>query len=196
MTFLTPRIAKAAAIILFIGILIQVLYDPISSAKHSLEVSGVRTELPQARAKWEAFGITDYRFDIQGNARSICQPSAIIEVKNDVIVKVETRDFSSKNSRAQLLPPEKWADPGWGDEVFLCNYARFTMTQIFDLLDNTLQNYPSSVMRAEFDPEYGFLADFSYGIHVGYGLLKPQVGDCCNILSIKNFQPLVHPRKP
>jgi len=190
MTFSRPRIAKLIGVVLLIGILIQILYDPISSAKHSLKVFNVRNQLPRARAKWEALGITDYTFEIQGNGRTICEPSAIIEVKNDMVVRVETRDFSSRNSPSLLLSPEKWADPGWGDEVFLCNYAHFTMTQIFDLLDSTLQDFPSSIMRADFDPEYGFLTDFSFGIYVGYGLLRSQISDCCNVFSIKNFQPI------
>lgn len=181
---------KTSIMVLFIGILIQALYDPISSVKHTLKFFSVRNQLPQARTKWESFGITDYIFEIQGDGRSICQPSAIIEVKNDLVIKVETKDFSISNSPRQLLSLEKWADPGWGDEVFLCNYNHFTMTRFFDLLDDTLQNFPSSVMRADFDPQYGFLSDFSFGIYVGYGLLRPQISDCCNVFSIKNFKPV------
>jgi Family of unknown function (DUF6174) len=184
------RIIKTTALILLIGILIQVLYDPISVAKHALNVSRVQDQFPKERAKWEAHGIKDYTFEIQGNGRSICQPSAIIEVKNDQVIKVETKDFSKKDSTPQLLPPEKWADPGWGDEVFLCDYYHFTITKIFDLLDSTLQDFPSSITQADFDPEYGFLRDFNFGIYVGYGLLRPQISDCCNIFSIKKFQPL------
>lgn len=197
MTFLKLQTAKTAVIIiLLLGVIIQVLYNPISSAKHSLTISRVRAELPQARVKWDAQGITDYTFEIQGDARSICQPSAVIEVRNNVVVKVETKDFASDDSLAQLLPPEKWADPDWGEEVFLCSYVHFTMPQIFDLLEETLQNYPSSVMQADFDPDYGFLTNFSYGIYVGYGLLRPQISECCNVLSIKNFQPMVDQRTP
>lgn len=138
--------------ILFIGILIQVLYDPISSARHSLMVSNVRTELPAARAKWESLGITDYTFEIQGDARSICQPSAMIEVRNNSVVKVEAKDFTTTDSPAQILPPDRWADPDWGEEVFLCSYFHFTMPQILDQVEETLRNYPSSIMHADFDP--------------------------------------------
>jgi hypothetical protein len=189
-------LVRAAGVILVFGIIIQVLYDPISSAKHSLKVYGVQHQFPLARAKWQAQGITNYTFEIQGNDRSICTPSAIIEVKNDVVVRVETKDPSSKNSPAQLLSPQKWYDEGWGDEVFLCNYGHFTMTQIFDLLDSILQDYPSSIMQADFDPKYGFLTKFSYGIYVGYGLLKPQISNCCNVLSVNNFQPQGSQAKP
>ena len=185
------RTTKLAGIILLLGILIEVLYDPISSAKHTLNVSRVQNQLPQERAKWEASGIKDYTFEIKGNGRSICKPSAVIEVKNDIVVKVVTKD-----SPTQALSPDKWADEGWGDEVFLCNYAHFTMTHIFDLVDSTLEDFPSSIMQADFDPQYGFLTDFSFGIYVGYGLLRPQVSDCCNVLTIKNFRPIIKKGTP
>jgi hypothetical protein len=191
-----PLIITVGIVILLFGLVIQVLYDPVSSARHALMVSNVRAELPQARAKWDAAGITDYTFEIQGDARSICQPSAIIEVRNNIVVKVETKDFTSADSPAQILPPDRWADPDWGEEVFLCSYFHFTMPQVFDLVEQTLQSYPSSIMQAEFDPEYGFVSGFRFGIYVGYGLLKPRLSDCCNDLVIKNFQPLTDSPPP
>ena len=184
------RVFKWGGVVLFIGILIQVLYDPISSVRHSLLVSNVRSELPQARSKWDSLGISDYTFEIRGVAPLICRPSAIIEVRNGVVVKVVTKDFLSDVSPAQVLPPEKWSDPDWGEEVFLCSYYHFTMPQIFDLIEKTLQNFPSSIMQADFDLEYGYVSDFNYGLYVGYGLLKPRVSECCYDLSISNFQPL------
>lgn len=186
------RIIKAASIILLIGILIQVLYDPYSSAKHSLEVSNVLKEFPQARAKWETLGITNYTFEIQGNTPDICQPSAIIEVKNNEVVKVETKDFASANSPAQILSPYQWADPDWGDEVFLCNYYHFNMTRIFDLLEEFTRSDPSTILQVNFDPNYGFITDFKYGLYLGHGLLNPHISNCCSNFSIKNFQPANH----
>ena len=186
-------IGTISIFLLFVGILIQVLYDPISSVRHSLMVSNVRVELPQARAKWDAAGITDYTFEIQGDARSICQPSAMIEVMNNSVVKVEAKDFMSDDSPVQLLPPEQWADPDWGEEVFLCSYFHFTMPQFFELVEQTLQSYPTSIMQAEFDEEHGFVSDFSFGIYVGYGLLRPGISNCCNEFQIRNFQVLTDP---
>jgi hypothetical protein len=185
MKFSTSYNIKMTGILLVVGILIEVLYDPISSAKHSLNIMGLQKQLPLARAQWEALGIRDYTFEIEGNGRSICEPSAVIEVRNDAVVRVQTKD-----APARSLPPEKWSDPGWGDEVFLCNYNHFTMTRFFDLVDNTLQDFPSSILQADFDPQYGFLTDFNFGIYVGYGLLRPQISDCCNIFRIRNFKPI------
>ena len=174
-------------VILLVGL--RILYDPISSAKHALMVSRVRAELPQAHAKWDTNGITDYFFEIIGDARSICKPSAIVEVRSGEVVKVETKNFT-EDSASQLLSMDKWADPDWGEEVFLCSYFHFTMPQFFDLVDETLQNYPSSIMQAEFDPQHGFVSRFKFGIYVGYGLARPRLSNCCNEFEIRNFQVL------
>ena len=185
-----PGIVKWVGSILFVGILIQILVDPISSVRHSLLISNVRTELPAARAKWDSLGITDYTFEIEGDARSICRPSASVEVRNDEVVNVETKDFALNDAPAQFLPQDQWADPDWGEEVFLCSYFHFTMPQIFSLVEVTLQNFPASIVQAEFDPEYGYVTEFSYGIYAGYGALSPHIEDCCNNFIIRNFQPV------
>ena len=183
MTSSKIRLITASGIVILL-ILTQVFYDPISSVKHALTISSIRNQLPQARAKWEKFEITGYTFEIIGDARSICQPSARIEVENDVVIKVELL-----NTNSQILPPDQWADPDWGNEVFLCNYHHFTMPQIFELVEQTLQNFPSSILQADFDSEYGFVTSFEYGIYVGYGLARPKISNCCNIFRIQNFQP-------
>jgi hypothetical protein len=184
-----PKTYFAITIGIVLLLLIQILYDPISSAKHSLTIASVREQLPQARVTWESMGITDYTFEIIGDARSICQPSARIKVQNDVVVKVEMMDLTSVNPTPKILPTDQWADPDWGSEVFLCNYNHFTIPQIFELVEQTLKNFPSSILQADFDTEYGFIASFEYGIYIGYGLARPQISDCCNTFRIQNFQP-------
>jgi len=177
-------------VILLVGL--RILYDPISSAKHALTVSRVRAEFPQAHAKWDTNGVTDYSFELIGDARSICKPSAIVEVRSGEVVKVETKNFT-EDSASQLLSMDQWADPDWGEEVFLCSYFHFTMLQFFDLVDETLRNYPSSIMQVEFDPKYGFVSHFKFGIYVGYGLARPRLSNCCNEFEIRNFQVLTNP---
>jgi hypothetical protein len=186
MNFSKIRIPMLMGVILLIAIIIQVLYDPVASVKHMLMVSNVRAELPQARAQWDALEITNYTFEIQGDGRSICKPYATIEVREGVVVKVETKD------PVGILSPEYWADPSWGEEVFLCSYFHYTMPQIYDLVAQTLRNFPSSIMDADFDPRYGFVARFRFGIYVGYGMLRPEIGQCCNDFRITNFQPLTN----
>jgi hypothetical protein len=175
---------KYFAILIAVLLVVQVLYDPISSVKHALTISSIRDQLPQAQAKWEKLEITDYTFEIIGDARSICQLSARIEVQDAKVVKVETL-----GANPQILPPNQWTDPDWGHEVFLCNYNHFTMLQIFEQMEQTLQSFPSSILHADFDAEYGFVTSFEYGIYVGYGLARPQISHCCNFFRIQNFQP-------
>jgi len=158
-----------------------------------LTVSRTRTELPEARAKWDASGITDYTFEIVGNARSICRPSAIVEVRSGEVVKVETKDFAQADSPAISLPSDKWADPDWGEEAFLCNYYRFTMPEFLNIVEETLQSYPEAITQAEFDPTYGFPSKFRFGIYVGYGLARPKLDNCCNEYEIQNFRVLTAP---
>lgn len=181
MTTSKTRLIITAGIIVLL--LTQILYDPISSAKHAVTVASVRSQLPQAQAKWDASEISGYTFEIIGDGRSICQPSARIEVQDDKVVKVETLDSTPK-----ILPPDQWIDPDWENEIFLCNYRNFTITKIFDLVELTLQNFPSSILQAGFDPKYGYVTSFEYGIYVGYGLARPKLSNCCNVFKIQNFQ--------
>ena len=64
--------------LLLLLVLVQVLYDPLSSGRHALQVLSVRNEFSEARDRWETIGITDYIFEIHGSTPSICQPSAIV----------------------------------------------------------------------------------------------------------------------
>jgi len=173
-------------ILLLIGILIHVLFDPISSVKHNLEILRVHNKSPNAREKWDAQKIANYRFEIQGAVPLICLPHAVIEVRNHAVVKVET--ITAEGLRS--LSPDKWSDPDWGEEVFLCDYSNFTMTQFFGLIDRAFQNDPSVILSADFDPDYGFVATYSYGLFVGHGLLSPKISECCGEFSISKFEPL------
>jgi hypothetical protein len=174
------RLAASAIVILLA--LVQFLYDPISSVGHSLAVSRVRDRFPGARAQWEAAAIYDYSFEIHGASQSICAVGAVIEVRNDRVVEVKPSNMSAP------LPVGAWADPDWGNEVFLCDYNHFTIPRIFNMVGKTLQNAPSSILEIKFDSQYGFVADFKDGIFVGHGWLSPKIGDVYNEFQIRNFK--------
>ena len=181
---------QIAIVLILVVVAVQILFDPVSSAGHALMISNVSLELPQARAKWDALGIADYTFEIQGDSPLICQLSARVEVRSGVVVKVVVKDPLSGDTQGQLLSPEKWEDPDWKDENFLCSYYHFTMPQIFDFLEITLEKHPSTIMNVDFDPQYGFVTSFRYGIYTGYGLLRPQISECCSYFTVKNFHSL------
>src|SRR5512138_3136356 len=105
-------IIKVAVAVLCIAILAQVLFDPLSSARHTFEVQRARAEFPEARAKWDATKIMDYRFEVRGYAPLACVVSAAIEVRNGSVVQVENIGFvPGDDSSSYLLPPEEWATP-------------------------------------------------------------------------------------
>jgi hypothetical protein len=184
------QIGKAIVLILSIGIVIQILFDPLASANHALEIWGVRNVFPDARAKWDAQKIDNYSFEIRGYAPLACLPSALIEVRNGAVTQVEIRDFLPGDSPTQLLPPEEWATPVVGDQIFPCDYANFTMPHVFDFLAGLLKMYPASILQVNFDRNYGFVTHFSFGSFVPEGLLSPRMGDCCSWFSIENFEVL------
>lgn len=178
----TSKIRLAVIVILILLALVQFLYDPISSVGHSLEISHIRDQFPVARAQWDTAAIQDYRFEIRGRSQSICDVDAMIEVRSNIVTEVVLLQSASP------LPPENWADPDWGNEVFLCDYNHFTIPRIFDMVGKTLQNEPSSILEIEFDPQHGFVTGFRDGIFVARGWLSPKIGDVYNEFQIRNFQ--------
>lgn len=135
-----------------------------------------------ARAQWDSAAIQDYSFEIQGSSQSICVVDAMIEVRNNIVTEVMPLGTASP------LPSEKWADPDWGNEVFLCDYNHFTIPRIFDMVGKTLQNTPSSILDITFDPHYGFIVDFRDGLFGGHGWLGPQISNVYNEFQIRDFQ--------
>ena len=175
-------LSAVAGVVVFL-VLMQLLYDPISFIKHSLKAVHIRTQLSEARADWEVGGIKDYSFEIMGSFQSICEVNAVIEVRNDLVVEVKARESSP-----QTLPPDTWADPDWGNEVFLCDYNHFTVPQMFTMLGKTLENSPFAILDAEFDTQYGFITQFEDGISASHGWLNRRDQSVYNEFQIGNFK--------
>jgi hypothetical protein len=178
------------AILLLIGISIQILFDPFSSAKHTFEIWKARNELPDAHAKWDRATITDYKFEMRGYVPLACVPSALIEVRNGAVVRVDVRDSLPGGSPPRFLPPDEWAALSFAKQIFPCDYANYTMPQVFDFLGELLVVDSSSILQVDFDPNYGFITYLSFGRFVPKGRLSPRIGDCCSWFSIDNFQVL------
>ena len=162
--------------------LVEAMFDPIAPVRQSLNIAKVRSQLDIAKANWAAVGVDDYSFDIHGRSQSICEVDAHIQVEDNVVMEV--RDLSS----ASLLPPKQWADPDWGNEVFLCDYNHFTVPQMFDMLGKTLKNSPFAVLEAEFNPQYGFMTRFEDGIFASHGWLNLRDQNVYNKFQISNFK--------
>lgn len=160
----------------------QILFDPISSIRHSLDIANVRNRFGTAQSKWVAANIEDYSFEIHGRSQGICAVNALIEVRDNVVVRAQPLNAASP------LPPEKWADPDWGNEVFLCDYSHFTVSQMFAMLAKTLQNSPFAILEAEFDPRYGFIAHFQNGMFFSDGWLNMRATTIYNEFRVINFE--------
>jgi len=175
----TTKLLLAFGVLL---LLTQLLYDPLSTAEHSIGVKRVQREYHDAGTTWEQAAISDYQFEIHSPLQSICAVNAVIEVRDGTVSAVKPLDLFSP------LPDWKWADPDWGNEVFLCNYAHFTFTRILEMVGETLQTAPSSILAAEFDPQYGFITHYEDGIFSGHGWLSPKVSEFYNEFTITDFQ--------
>lgn len=160
----------------------QILFDPISSIRHSLDIANAHNRFDTAQSKWVAVSIEDYGFEIRSRSQSICAVNALIEVRSNVVVKAQPLNA------AYPLPPEKWADPDWGNEVFLCDYNHFTVPQMFAMLAKTLQNSPFAILEAEFDPRYGFITHFQDGIFSNNGWLNMRARKIYNEFRVINFK--------
>lgn len=173
------RLLKTVLILLLAGIVIQILFDPLSSLLRLGEGLQARISLPGARRKWEEQGIQHYTFDIQGYVPLVCMFGGNIEVKDGIVVQTGPRSDGQLTTGLTAK-----------NEIPLCNYQIYTMPLLFDELDRWLREAPLSVSEVSFDPSFGFISSFHFGISGGRGMLNPRINDCCGGFSIENFQVL------
>ena len=173
------RINRKVWIVLLIGLVIEVLFDPLSSIIDASESIQARVGLPRARAKWEAQNIAYYSFEISVRSR-MCILDARMEVRNEEVVQINLIDlFGAGEVLEEPLPPSEWA-------TSFCNYTNFIVPRFFDELEQSLQY----VSRISFDIKYGFISKVHFGSPGGWGLFSPRIFDCCSSFEIDNFQVL------
>ena len=163
-------------------ILMHFLYDPLTFLEHNINIGNIQTQLVKAQAQWDSAMIQNYTFEIHVTSQSICKVNASIEVQDGAVIKVQPLHVNS------ALPPDAWADPDWGNEVFLCDYNHFTVPQMFAMLGKTLENSPFAILDAEFDPQYGFITQFADGISASRGWLNLQRQSIYNEFQVSNFK--------
>jgi hypothetical protein len=172
------RINKTVWIALIVGVAFQVLFDPLSSLMHLSESVQARIGLPYARRKWEAQGITHYKFDIRGYVPLVCIVGGSVEIENGVVVHTGP-------STDALTRGEPDLDLGFWPTASLplCDYRNYTIPIFFDMVEQ----YSRSITQISFDPKYGFISRFRLGSPGGYGLLSPRIFDCCSNFRVFNF---------
>ena len=189
----SKRNAKKVWIVFITGLVIQILFDPLSSILNVTERVKGRIEFPSALSRWESEGIAHYSFDISGAVPMACFFSGNVEVKDDVVIRTGPRSDADEN--IYLYSPGFWTS---NDSLFLlCNHEIYTVKGMFNELDTWLLDNPLfftgthfAVTQISFDPTYGFISRFQIGNCGGYGLLSPKVSECSSGFSIENFQVL------
>ena len=123
--------------IILLLILAQVLFDPLSELQHLAARQQARSHLPTARQKWEAQGITHYRFDLRGYVPLTCMFGGGIEVRDGMIITGEGSDVGQPGTMLYSGFSDMDAPP-------LCNAQNYTMPGFFVLLEDWLAESPSS----------------------------------------------------
>ena len=177
------RIGRKIWIFILSVLIIQILYDPLSSFWHMSERLQARVFLPITRRKWESQGSNHYQFEIQGYVPLVCMFGGGIEVKDRVVIP---------RPRSAMGDPSALLSPGfsWTEDPSLCNYQNYTVPLLFDEIERQLDQTPMSITQISFDPTYGFVSSLNFGNPGGRGLLNPTVSDCCGGFSIDNFEVL------
>ncbi len=188
----SKRNGRIVWIIFIIGLVIQILFDPLSGMLKAIERIKGRIELPSARSKWESQGITHYSFDVSGGVAMGCFLSGNVEVRDDIIIRADPRSDDNQNN--YFYSPEFWT---LDDGHSLCNHEIYTVNRLFSELETWLLDTPLiftgmdfAVTEISFDPTYGFVSHFRVGNCGGLGLLSPKISDCSGGFVIENFQVL------
>jgi hypothetical protein len=166
------RISKWVWIFIVTGLVMQLLFDPLSSLQNFSASIEAQIGIPMAHARWEAQHITHYSFDVRA-FNQVCLSAARVEVRNEKVVQVNLKDYfeETEDVSKKPLPRGEWASPYYLD-IFACNYANFTIPQIFDMAGEHLR----SINRISFDAKYGFISEARFGSFGGKGLLSPKLG--------------------
>jgi len=179
--WLKKRIGKKVWVALAVVIVVQVLFDPLTSLIELMEGYQAQIGLPSARQKWESQNISHYKFDIKGYVPLACIVGGSVEVKDGVVIKIGPSSTAVESDNPFL-------DTGFTsmEHPFLCNYKNYTIPSFFDYLSE----HPNSITGISFDLDYGFISHYRFGSSGGHGLLSPRIYDCCGGFGISNFQML------
>ena len=181
------RIGRKVWIVLLSALIIEYLFDPLSSIRNLTENVEARLGLPIARARWAAQKIEHYAFELHAYQQVCWVVYARIEVRHGRVIQVNYIDFETDCMSPISMPRSEWdQNPDWIDS-FLCNYAHFTMPQLFGMAARNTK----SIYKISFDAKYGFPSEVQFGDpQPNGGLFGPKVGGCCYGFVIRNFQVL------
>lgn len=147
---------QTVLITLLAGIVLQILFDPLSSILHWGESFQARMGLPLARRRWELQEIGHYRFDIKGFVPLACMFGGSVEVEDGKVVRTSPSSDTGTDRNPFL-------DSGFlarEDFPAICNVENYTISRLFDEVERFS---PSDIAKISFDPDYGFVSSFEFG---------------------------------
>jgi len=172
------KIKKTAWIVLVVILMIEVLFDPLSSLIYWSENVQGRVGLPVARRKWESLGITHYQYDVRGYVPNVCIVGGSVEVENGVVIHTGPSTDAIKRGEPDL-------DLGfwYTGNLPLCNYKNYTIPAFFDIAEQ----YSSYITQISFDPKYGFVTRLRVGSPGRHGLFSMRLFDSYSTFRVFNF---------
>lgn len=168
------RQIKIIGTALFVLLIIEIIFGPISYLIDIVRIKNYQTELSEAKDRWEMSGITNYQVDLQVLGGLPC-----IIIESTLIVSEE--EIRLENSDG--LPLE------------YCPYQEFTVDEMFARIERDLNNIDiqKESIWIKFDPDYGFINQYETRYYGQRGWLGPIIGECCVKYIFTNFKPVSSP---
>jgi hypothetical protein len=164
------KFSLGLAVILCLGSIFEFQFSPIATVANFVEVSSIKRQLPQAKARWEAKGISNYSVEIDADI-PFCWFDVIINVRDNVVASVIERDAPWKD----LDMCRNAMDP-----------SRLRIPQFLDKVEREVGalDWLEDALAIDFDPDFGYVTYYrsscSYRTH--------SIGDCILVYKFTNFQ--------
>lgn len=176
-----PRLLWLIWGVTLVSCFIELQFTPLRNTLARVEFNQIRSELPQAKARWEATGITSYDVGVWMFSAS-CIQDVSLKVRgselSEVIMMTRSR-WDAIPSPVALVERESWPDQdGW------CAYNNVLVPQMFDTVEKALEELKpeESDLSVTFDEQYGFVGY--------YRRVCRAVSHCVTEIHLEDFQPL------
>ena len=175
---------KVTGLILFVGLIIHALFDPLAILRNQIERNKLQKELTTAKAIWDSQNITDYSYEMiywiplwgECGAKIMVRQGKIIEV-----VEQRHGGIDLEFPEPVILDKEDW------DKDF-CHYSNFTIPEVFEAVQGKVNI--KITIGAAFDPENGFVTWYYGNQNVNHGILHTFVTESEFSYRFNNFQNL------
>ncbi len=177
---------KIIGVICLVLFAIELLIDPISYVTNVIRIAQIRRELPAAKARWQAQGITNYTVNVRGGVPLKCialDAALVVEQGQLTRVLIRQNPFDHASPFVNSVDAEAWGG---------CAYGELLAPAMFERIEQILQtiNPATDELIVSFDETSGIVTRFTLNTSYGIGLLRPAIGDCCMGYEFRDFQPM------